>query len=177
MIPKAMFVIGLACAAYGQDVPAPATPLEWGKPSGGLRLSLTSNKAGYGPGETVRVTAILKNVSDAPIWVGSTSVWQFYEMEVLAPAPEWLPFRPRASRTPLGERNLHLEVRGMGGRRLSPDLETRHEFELDTLFQMTDPGQYRITFAYYKGPIGDRSHADIRVVSNELKVTILASPE
>jgi hypothetical protein len=176
MIRRAMFVIGLACAAYGQEVSAPATALEWGKPSGGLRLSLSSDEAGYRRGETVRVSAILKNVSDAPIWVGSTSVWQFYEMEVLAPALEWLPFRPRASRTPLGERNLHLEVTGMGGRRLPPDSQTRHEFELNTLFQMTAPGQYRITFAY-KGPSGDRGHADIRVVSNELKVTIHADPK
>lgn len=172
MTPKVIFAIGLACAAYGQDPPAPATALEWGRASDGLRLSLSSDKAEYRPAETVRVTATLKNVSDAPIRVQSTSIWRFYEMEVLAPAIEWLPFRPLASRTRLGERNLNLEVTGMAGMRLPPNLQTRDEFELNTLYQMTDPGQYLITFAY-KGPGADHGHADIRVVSNGLKVTIL----
>lgn len=176
MIRTAILVVWLTCAAYAQDAAAPAIALEWGKPSGGLRLSLSSDKKEYRPGEPIRVTAILRNVSDVPIRVTSTSIWLFYEMEVLAPAPEWLPFRPRASRTPLAERNLHLEVTGMGGIRLTPGLQTRQEFEVNTLFQMTDPGVYHITFAHRERP-NDRGQPDIRVISNDLKVTILADQE
>lgn len=152
--------------------PPPGRVRSWGEQSGPFRLSITSDKDQYAPGEAMRVVAVIKNVSDHPTYLARSAPFLFYDVAIRLPVPEWVPWHPRAPLTPLGETEKHPRMASYSGAAVAAGNETVDEFELDKLYQMSAPGEYHITFSC-KLPAHYRGDPKVTVTSNEIVVTVV----
>lgn len=144
---------------------------DWGPRSGSFQLSIFSNKDTYMVGEEVQVTAVLKNVTDAPAWVQMTTPAMFYDMEIRPPFPAWINFKPRAALTSAGQKMKSPSEVSLRGGPLTAGRELAYEFDLSKLYEMSASGEYTITFSC-RLPLKERGDPRVAVTSNELKITI-----
>ena len=85
----------------------------------------------------------------------------------------WWPQKQQAMLTARGYAEKHpLEMSTMGCT-LDPGRENSRTLELNKLFQMTAPGEYRITFSC-KEPLKKLGDPDVTITSNELAITVIA---
>ncbi len=157
------------CALAQSEVPR-QRPVQWGKQSGPFQLSIASDKDEYRPGEVVRITVTLKNVASHPVQheAGRT----FYTADVRVPSPDWLPWRPQARLTPLGERARYPAYDSIQGGKVQPGAEMTSDDEISKLYDMRAPGKYTITYVC-KEPPEVKGDPVVVIVSNEITVTIL----
>jgi hypothetical protein len=125
MLLKATMALVVACAGLVQQGSDTGAVRDWGKQSGPFQLSISTDKQQYVPGELIKLTAVIKNVSDG----------------------------------------------GFVGMSICAGAETTDQFDLNKLYSMSTPGDYRVTFSC-KLPqkAGDPNFA---ITSNNLKITIL----
>ena len=164
----------LTSGAFARD--GTAASLEWGQQSGSFRLSISADKDRYDPSDTVRVKAILKNVTDHPSRVELMRPLLMYNIDVRLAMPEWLPWKAHAALTEFGRKLHNPGVGGVVGVEMKPGIETVHELELNKVFDMTVPGDYRVTFSC-KQPLRSAGDPSVVVTSNDITVTILKAPE
>jgi hypothetical protein len=177
MFSKVTFILVLVslCRAQENDPNQQASPAklrEWGQQSGAHQLSISSDEGQYAAGETVRVTAVLKNVTDESVLLMQQDPAIFYDMDIRVPVQPWIPLSPRAALTEFGERQRNPAIGGSRGGNLKPGDESIRELELNKLYYMTIPGDYRIRFSC-KVLLKRQDDPRITVTSNEIKVTIL----
>lgn len=177
MFLKAVVVMLVSYSAVGQDgVPAKQ---DRGKQIGSFQLSLSSDKERYMPDEIIRVTAVLKNVTNDFALVEAPGSGMLYEIDVRVPFPEFIPFKPRAALTAVGAKQKSPPANGFSsgvGFSLMPGKEMTREFELNNLFEMRGAGDYHITFsckAPFKHAIGPR----VVITSNPIVVRVLAGKD
>jgi hypothetical protein len=103
MLRKATLIALISCQIHAQES-VTAKAREWGTRSGAFQLSIASDKNPYFVAEDVRVTAVLKNVSDGSLILARTQPVMFYDMDIRSPFPTWIDFKPRAALTTLGQR-------------------------------------------------------------------------
>ena len=122
---------------------------EWGKQAGPFRLSISAEKGKYAAGERIRLTVVLKNVSDHPATMGRSS-FRPYIMDVRLPTPAWIPWKPVAPLTAYGDQMLnpkHPFDASTGGGEVEAGHEGREEVEINQIYAMSTPGEYEITFS------------------------------
>jgi hypothetical protein len=175
MLLKATMALVVACAGLMPQGSDTGAVREWGEQSGPFQLSISTNKQQYAAEELIKLTAVVKNVSDGPARFARPSPVTFYEMDIRVPMPEWIPFRPQAVLTPDGQAQKHPWRSNFAGMTICAGVETTDQFDLNKLYYMSAPGEYRITFSC-KLPqkLGDR---DFAITSNELRITILPDKE
>ena len=172
-------ILLIAFGASAQDSTA-SKPREWGKEAGPFRLSISSDRDKYTIGEAIKITAILKNVSDHSVIFRRTGPAAFqFQMDIRLPMPAWIPWKPRAPLTPLGQQEMDPRLfSGIAGAEARVGAEMTDEVEISKLFEMSTPGDYSITFSCRQqvGSPKDQSGAErpmVTVVSNQITVTVL----
>jgi hypothetical protein len=169
---KMLSALMLLCfCALAQDTPADVER-EWGKQSGAFRLSISSNKPQYAAGEAIKITAVLKNVTDSSAYIARPTPPEFYNMDVRMPTPDWIPFKPQAVLTTLGDQQRHPSRSSMVGWDLQAGADVTNDFELHKLYTMSVPGEYHVTFSC-KIPVKKIGEPLLVITSNELKITVL----
>ena len=182
-IPACLSILLVSFGAAAQDSPA-SKPREWGKEAGPYQLSISSDRDKYAVGEIIKIAAILKNVSDhsTAFYVMGPGAFQF-TMDIRLPMPAWIPWKPRAPLTPLGQQEMDPRLfTGRSGAEVLAGAEMTHTFEISKLFEMSTPGDYQITFscAQWVGSLNDHSGAErpkVTVTSNQITVTVLAKQQ
>lgn len=96
----------------------------------------------------------------------------FYDMDIRVPVQTWIRLSPRAALTEFGQRQMNPPVGGSYGGDLKPGGESIREVELNKLYYMTTPGDYRVVFSC-KVPLKKPGDPHITVTSNEITITIL----
>jgi len=143
--------------------------------AGSYQLSISTDKSAYLVGEPVKVTTILKNVSDKQTALIHRPSFDGYEMDVTLPYPSWIPFSPRAVLTPFGEKQQFPAISSTKGGYVQAGHESFNSFELNALYGMSAPGEYKIVFSC-KQPLREWGDPEVTVTSNELKIAILDKP-
>jgi hypothetical protein len=143
---------------------------EWGKQAGSFQLSIGSDRRAYGFGETVTVTATLKNVSMDQAWFARQGPVELYDMQVLLPVPSWLRYSQRAPLTPLGREMKYPRMTSTVGNYIPAGHEVVDKFELNKLYDMRAPGDYHIVFSCKLRP--REGEPVVTVVSNEITVRV-----
>lgn len=156
--------------------PTPPKPCEWGERTGSFQLSISSDKEQYETGETIRVTARLKNVTDQPAGIAMATPFMLYTIDIRVPMPEWIPWKPQAVLTPFGRDQKNPLSQNVHGWLLLPGREEIHEFDLDKLYEMSAPGVYKVTFSC-EHPRKKSAEPGRTVISNTIKVTVLGKKD
>jgi hypothetical protein len=142
-------------------------------PSGGRTgpffFLITSDKQVYQAGETILITSRLRNDSDHDIPVFMTPPISFYGKDVRLPGPASMQFRNLAVLSDEGERLVFPGFTSATSHLLKPGSEIVDRFELNKLYVMPLPGEYRVKF-HFRAP--DYVGKDVTVISNELVFTI-----
>jgi hypothetical protein len=168
----------LAGPVTAQEIGTPETR-EWGKQAGPFRLSISAGKGKYDAGERIRLTVVLKNVSDHPTKMRFSS-FRPYVMDVRLPTPAWIPWKPLAPLTALGDQMLnpkHPFDFSIAGGEVEAGHQGREEVEINQIYEMSTPGEYEITFSckqWDSSPENPARASWVTVVSNRLLVTVLA---
>ena len=164
-----MMAVLLCCSVlHGQGSPAPeATPA--GRTTGPFRFSISTDKLIYRPEETITLTSVLHNETDHDLSLSMTPRVSFYGMDVRLPSPDWLPFRTRTTLSEEGQRRKYPGFTSATGHILKPGGEIIDKFELDKMYTMPIPGEYRVAF-YFRAP--DYVGKNVIVTSNEIAFTI-----
>lgn len=171
MLRKSVTMAALSCLCILAQSDRPELkPVKWGKQSGPFQLAIMSDKEVYRTGESVQISAVLKNVAGHPAWHESSRT--FYSMDVRFPVPEWIPGRPQAKLREEGERAMHPLIGDAVGFTLSPGHTVTTVFEMGRLYDMSTPGKYQVIFSCKEPPEVPGGPVLI-VVSNEITVTIL----
>lgn len=168
---RLVVLLSLLGAAVAQH-PNATEDRQWGSQSGSFRLSISSDKAQYSPGEQIHITAVLKNVTDHPTRLVVTSPFEFYQMDVRLPVPVWIPWKPQAVPTALGRKLAHPDMSSEAGMVAQPGDQRVAEYEINKLYDMSAPGEYRITFSC-RQPLRERGDPATTITSNELVVTVV----
>jgi hypothetical protein len=173
-----LLMAGLATA---QEIGTPETR-EWGKQTGPFRLSISAEKGKYAAGERIRLTVVLKNVSDHAARMRRSS-FRPYVMDVRLPTPAWIPWKPLAPLTALGDQMLNPKRPfdfSIAGGEVEAGHEGREEVEINQIYEMSAPGEYEITFSckQWDSSPGNPARASwVTVVSNRLLVTVSAAAQ
>ena len=172
-MPITVLLLLLTSRAFAQD--GRTAPREWGKQAGSFRISISADKDRYGPSEIVRVKAVLKNVADHPSKV-QIRRGLMYKTDVRLAIPDWLPWKAKTALTKLGRDLDDPAIGGVMGGEIKAGTEIVREVELNKIFDMSVPGDYRATFSC-RQPLRDFGDTSVVVTSNEITVTILKAPE
>ena len=160
-------------AVQGPDVGAEER--QWGPQSGSFRLSISSDRAQYTGGTPIIITAVLKNVTDHPTRLVVTTPVESYSVDVRIPMPSWIPWKPQAIPTALN-RTLAQPERSEVGTIANPGHERITVYEINKLYDMSTPGEYRIIFSC-RQPLRQQSDPTVHIVSNEIVVAVLSKKE
>jgi hypothetical protein len=171
----------LAGLVTAQEIGTPETR-EWGKQAGPFRLSISADRGKYAAGEPIRLTVVLKNVSDRPATVRYPS-FRPYIMDVRLPTPAWIPWEPVAPLTAIGDQMLNpkhpFDAHTANGEAPAGH-EGRAEVEINQIYAMSTPGEYEITFSCIQwdgSPENPARASSVTVVSNRLLVTVSAAAQ
>lgn len=175
-------VLSLVCVfdIMAQEAAAPPGR-QWGKQSGSFQLSIGANRENYSAGEPVIVTAALKNVVDSPDMVTRLTPDTLYEITVYVPIAGWIPLKPQADLTAYGRSHTRAALSdptpstrfmGLRGFFLDPGKELLDHFDLNMLYQISSPGEYRVTFSCTL-PSRRFRGSTFTITSNDIKFTIL----
>ena len=93
----------------------------------------------------------------------------FYGMDVRLPGSDWLPFKYRTTLSEEGERLNESGFTSATGHVVKPGGELIDKFELNRLYKMPTPGEYRVAF-YFRAP--DYVGQNVIDTSNEIAFTI-----
>jgi hypothetical protein len=171
----------LAGLVTAQETGTPETR-EWGKQAGPFRLSISADRGKYAAGERIRLTVVLKNVSDHPARMGRSS-FRPYMMDVRLPTPAWIPWKPVAPLTAYGDQMLnpkHPFDASIAGGEVEAGHQGREEVEINQIYAMSTPGEYEITFScrqWDSSPENPARASWVTVVSNRLLVTVSAAAQ
>jgi hypothetical protein len=174
LLRYALIALALIAPTWQNDAAIKSS--EWGPRSGPWRLSIAAEQSHYVVGETVSVTAVLKNISDAPVMFTSPGSATLYVMDVRLPVPEWIPWKPRAAA--LGELPRDYSFISIN---VPPGYEHVSSHKLSKLFNMATPGEYRVVFSTQEPAhtMNERKDARektaVKVTSNELTITVSPS--
>jgi len=178
MLFKSILTLVPMCAMLGQEM-APAKVVEWGPAAGPWQLSISSNKSHYPVGEAIKVTGTIKNVSDRPV-LFLNSTFSLFVIDVRTPMPSWIPMKPKARLLPESAPQPG-EAYHVIGVDVPPAWQTARILDLNRLFDMSEPGEYRIKFSTTQPTVtmaeGQAAHdnAKVTVTSNELVIMIVAA--
>jgi len=174
----AVALIAVAQLILGAQTTPPQTNAEavgereWGKQSGPFQLSIAADKRQYGAEEVILLTATLKNVGSEPVMMHHVPRMLLYEVNVWLPMPAWIPYKPKAPLTQFGDSERHPRFTSVMGRVVPSGYESVDRFELNKLFQMSAPGEYRVVLSC-RQPSEKKGEPEITVTSNEIVVTVL----
>jgi len=143
-----------------------------GQAGGAFRLSIAADKEQYAFNEPIRISIVLKNVTDHEAWLIRTQRERFYDMEVILPHPGWIPWKPQAVLTPQGEALKHPHMGSFFGGKALAGSEAADEIWINNVYNMTLPGAYRVVFSC-KEPLLERADPQVTITSNEFAVTVL----
>jgi hypothetical protein len=161
-------VLFLCVILQGQEPLTTEAPLP-GRQTGPFRFSISADKTSYQPEDTIMVTSVLRNETDHNLSLSLSDPFMFYVIDVMLPAPAWLPFRSRAIFSEEGQRRKYPGFASFTGHVLKPGGEFVDKFELNKLYTMPVPGDYHIVF-HFHAP--DYVGKDVNVISNEIVVTL-----
>jgi hypothetical protein len=178
-IPTYLWILLVSLGATAQDS-AGTKPRGWGKEVGPYQLSISSDQDKYAFGDTIRITAILKNISDHSTTFRrmKPAALQFI-IDLRLPMPAWIPWKPQAPLSPLGQQEMAPKLfSGTTSIEVKAGAEMTDQFEISKLFEMSAPGDYQITFTcrQWVGGLNDHSGAErpmVTITSNQIAVTVL----
>lgn len=154
--------------AVTQDLPPAAR--EWGARAGAFQLSIYSDKKSYANGEPILLSAVMKNVSDNWAFLVAHTPFEFYDIDIRIPFPSWMPFKPRAALTPFGRERKYPRETSLRGGDVQAGRESVDQFELNKLYYMSAPGDYRIVVSCRLRSKGGQP--PMTAVSNEIVITV-----
>jgi hypothetical protein len=164
---------GGAPTAADQETPADENEknVQWGEQVEGYRLSLSTDKAQFAPGERVDLHVVLRNVGPDDARVATGRLMVFHTFTVLLPSGQEAPL------TLYGQRQVQsrLNPGGRGVVVLEPGEELTTDLDLNRLFDMTLTGTYKVTAKRAVWSRGEPRET-VHVVSNTLEITIKARP-
>ena len=166
---RMMMTVFLCCSILlGQGFPTgESTPA--GRATGPFRFSISSDKVLYQAGEAITLTSVLHNETDHDISFFIPPRDIYYRMDVRLPGPDWLPFRNRAVLSEAGQRQKYPARTSVSTYILQASGEFVDKFELNKMFTMLIPGEYRVAF-YFPAP--KYFGQNVIVTSNEIAFTI-----
>jgi hypothetical protein len=137
---------------------------------------LETSKTTYHSGELIQVTTILKYTGTLTVTMPDAGQWyklHYYHFDIKLPFPPWMPFAPRAAPTEFGKEQIRSAASWISEkyRRVQQDHEYRETFDLSRLYQMEQPGDYRVRVWR---PIWSNDGTGVGVAaSDEITITVL----
>lgn len=159
-----------AVSAQDSETPQART---WGKQAGAFQLSIATDQDRYVLGEPVRISVVLKNVTDDEAWFVNTQREVLYDMRVWLPSPDWIPLKQLAALTPEGDALKHPHMGNYAGAKVPAGREMPEELWISKLYYMTIPGTYHVVISC-RQPLHERYNPQVTITSNEIAVTVLA---
>lgn len=114
--------------------------IAWGPPAEGCKLGLQTRKQNYSPGDAVMLAVVLRNDGQHSVWHVLLHPLVEYKIEVLLPDGKRAPLTLYGQLLTEASRNT-----GAAKHELRPGEEIQQTYVLSQLYDMTLPGEYRIT--------------------------------
>jgi RNA polymerase sigma factor (sigma-70 family) len=158
-------------AAQGSDDPpkqkeSTKVTTEWGPEKNGVRCGIAlPSKEKIFAGEPVTVLVLTKNVGAKPVSI-AVDGWSFlsiFTINVVGPDGKAAPL------TSYGRRQMENKDGGIGGGTLLPGKEDKSGLLLSRFFDMTQKGEYKVTFSR---SVTGADKTEFTVTSNVLTITV-----